>query len=374
MVGVIESITVGRHRLPLDPPFPAAWDPVPRAAFPVDVIRVRDTSGAEGIGAGHGLSDPTEYESLFIGADVQDLDRHQAVIDDITFHGARAWPLEVALWDLAGKLSGEPVWRMVGGGSNRVALYASLGTHRHPEETARSVRAAVARGFRAIKLRFGRGSVGDDLTVLDAVRDAVGRSVALMVDCNQGWRIPGDTRPPWSWDEARRVARALSERDVWWMEEPLHRGDHSGMARLRAEGLVRIAGGEMARELHELRLMLAAGSLDVYQPDAVLTGGIGGLRRLAVDVVEAGHMFSPHTWGSGVALVANAHLTAGTVGTDFLEYPYDPPEWTEARRDFLLTRPIVADGDLTLDETPGLGVTLDEERLATTAIPTAWSR
>jgi L-alanine-DL-glutamate epimerase-like enolase superfamily enzyme len=88
---------------------------------------------------------------------------------------------------------------------------------------------------------------------------------------------------------------------------------------------IRIAGGEMTRELHEFDLMLEAGSLDVYQPDAAVTGGIGGLRRVAEAVRARGHTFSPHTWGSGVALMANAHLTAGTGGTTFLEYPLDPP-------------------------------------------------
>lgn len=192
-----------------------------------------------------------------------------------------------------------------------------------------------------------------------------------MVDCNQGWRMPWDTAPPWSLAEALTVADELADRDVYWMEEPLHRGDHAGMAMLRERGGVLVAGGEMTRELHELRLMLLAGSLDVYQPDAVVTGGIGGLRHLAAEVAAAGHTFSPHTWGSGVALMANAHLTAGTVGTTFLEYPFDPPEWTEGRRDFLLTEPIVCNGRIDLDDRPGLGLELDPERLRHTQVSVA---
>ena len=173
-------------------------------------------------------------------------------------------------------------------------------------------------------------------------------------------------RPPLTRFFSGLVARELAERDVFWMEEPLHRGDHQGMRMVREASAVRIAGGEMTRELHEFDLMLAAGCLDVYQPDAAVTGGIGGLSTLARRVGAAGHVFSPHTWGSGVALVANAHLCAGTVGAPYLEYPLDPPEWTEERRDFLLTEAVVADGRLVLSDDPGLGVRLDEERLAAT--------
>ena len=201
-----------------------------------------------------------------------------------------------------------------------------------------------------------------------AVRDAVPAGFELMIDCNQGWRMPWDTRPPWDVERAAEVAGELEGLGVTWMEEPLHRGDHAGMAELRQRTPIRIAGGEMTRELHEFDLMLEAGCLDVYQPDVVLTGGMTALAGLARRVVAVGHTFTPHTWGSGLALLANLHLTAGTVGAPFIEYPWDPPTWTPARRDFLLAEPIEPDrtGVLRLSDAPGLGAALDEERLAAT--------
>lgn len=368
---MIESIVISHHRLELDPPFPAAWDPQPRRAFPVAIVRVIDDSGAEGFGVGDPLRGLVDYEHLFVGTDATDLDRHSAVLDNVAFLDGRPWPFETALWDLAGKLSGEPIWRMVGGATDSLDLYASFGTHRQTGATVEAAQAVVDRGFRAIKLRFGRGSAAADLAVLDAVRESVGDDVELMVDCNRGWRMPWDTAPPPTADDVLPLAKELAAREVYWMEEPLHRGDHRGMRRLREEARVRIAGGEMTRELHEFDLLLEGGCLDAYQPDAVVTGGIGGLRRIARAVRAAGHIFSPHTWGSGVALVANAHLTAGTGGTPFLEYPIDPPEWTERRRDFMLTDPVSCDGRITLSEAPGLGVALDPEACARTAVEVA---
>lgn len=368
---MIEAIEISHHRLPLDPPFPAAWDPQPRRGFPVAVVQVRDSSGAVGIGAGDPMRGLVDYEHLFIGSDPTDLDRHSAILENVAFLDGRPWPFELALWDLAGKLAGTAVWRLLGGTDPRIRLYASFGTHRGGTETAENALAVSERGFGAIKLRFGRADVDDDLAVLDAVRAAVGTDVAIMVDCNQGWRMPWDTSPPIEFEAARRLAAELEERDVYWMEEPLHRGDHGGMARLRSETDIRIAGGEMTRELHEFDLLLAAGALDVYQPDAAVTGGIGGLRRIAAAVRSAGCTFSPHTWGSGVALVANAHLVVGTGGTSYLEYPLDPPEWTEERRDFMLAEPIRADGTLELSDAAGLGVTLDMDALERTRVETA---
>lgn len=368
---MIREIRVSYHRLPLDPPFAAAWDPEPRRGFPVAVVRVIDDSGAVGVGAGDPVRGLVDYEHLFLGRDATDLDRHSAVLENVSFLDGRPWPFELALWDLAGKLTGTPVWRMVGGATNRLDLYCSFGSHRNPDETVDAARTVVERGFRAMKLRFGRVRTGDDLEVLDAVRDGLGPDTAVMVDCNQGWRMPWDTRPSPEYEEVLVLAQALCERDVYWMEEPLHRGDVGGMARLRAESGVRIAGGEMTRELHAFDRLLEAGALDVYQPDAAVTGGIGGLRRVSAAVRAAGATFSPHTWGSGLAFVANAHLTAGTGGTTFLEYPLDPPEWTESRRDFLFTRPIICDGEIVLDELPGFGVELDEDALARTEVEQA---
>src|SRR3546814_6885573 len=102
-------------------------------------------------------------------------------------------------------------------------------------------------------IRFHRGDWRDDSAALETVRQRVGTGLELMVDCNQGWRMPWDTEAPWTLKDALAVARELERLGVYWMEEPLHRGDRDGLRRLRDSVDLRIAGGEMTRELYEFR-------------------------------------------------------------------------------------------------------------------------
>jgi L-alanine-DL-glutamate epimerase-like enolase superfamily enzyme len=228
----------------------------------------------------------------------------------------------------------------------------------------------LAEGFGAMKIRFRRGDWRDDIRALEAVRERVGPRLELLVDCNQGWRMPWDTEPPWTLEQALPIARELERLGVYWMEEPLHRADYEGMRALREATSLRIAGGEMAREEHDLRELILRGCLDVLQPDVALVGGITGLRRVATMAQEHNLVFTPHTWTNGIGVIANAHLAAGLAGSPFLEFPYDPPEWSLDRRDFMLAEPLGVDaqGWITLSDEPGLGFQLDEDALKATRL------
>lgn len=364
----IIAIEITHHRFPLDPPFRPSWDFRPRTHLDATIVRVRTEDGHEGVGSGDTMTGFAGHEHLFLRQDPRELERHNRILDNIQFHYGRCWPLDLALWDLAGKIAGEPVWRLLGGRSDRVRAYASSGTLRDPGGMAEAAERYLERGFHALKLRFHRGDWRDDVKALEAVRARIGDRLKLMVDCNQGWRMSHDDEEPWSVDEALAVARELERLNVYWMEEPLHRGDRKGMAALREATHIKIAGGEMNRELYEFRDLIEEGCLDVLQPDVALTGGITGLRPVAQKAEEAGLVFTPHTWSNGLAYVANAHFTCGLTGAPFLEFPFDPPEWSLARRDFMLTetQDVDADGMIVLSERPGLGVELDEERLEAT--------
>ena len=366
----IAAIAISHHRLPLVPPFNASWDSKPRTHFDATIVRVTTDRGLTGFGSGDRMLGFEGHEELFVGQDPLALERHFKVLTNIDFHYGRCWPLDLALWDLAGKITGVPCWKLLGGRSHRVRTYASSGTLRDAKAQADAAERFLGLGFPALKLRFHRGDWREDLRSLEAVRARVGARLELMVDCNQGWRMAWDTEAPWTLKDALVVARELERLGVYWMEEPLHRADHAGLKALRAATDVRIAGGEMTRQLHELRDLIVGGCLDVLQPDAALIGGLTGLKRIAIMAAEHQLIFTPHTWTNGMGVTANAHLAAGLADAPFLEFPFDPPEWSLERRDFVMTEPLTVDheGWINLNEAPGMGYTPDEERLSATRI------
>jgi L-alanine-DL-glutamate epimerase-like enolase superfamily enzyme len=366
----IAGIAISHHRLPLAPPFNASWDTKPRTHFDATIVRVTTDTGLTGVASGDRMLGFEGHEGLFVGQDPLALERHYRILSNIDFHYGRCWPLDLALWDLAGKILNAPCWKLLGGRSKRVRAYASSGTLREPRAQGEAAERYLAQGFAALKLRFHRGDWRADVRALESVRARVGEKLELMVDCNQGWRMSWDTETPWTFKDALAVARELERLKVYWMEEPLHRADHAGMGLLREATDVRIAAGEMTRQIHELRDLISAGCVDVVQPDAALVGGITGLKRVAIMAEEHHLVFTPHTWTNGMGVTANAHLSAGLSNAPFLEFPFDPPEWSLERRDFMLSEPLAADreGWITLSEAPGMGYALDESRLEATRI------
>jgi D-galactarolactone cycloisomerase len=356
----ITRIRIERRTLELDPPFLAAWDPDPRRSFEATLVFVETDEGVTGVGSGDTMDGFERYEELFTGRDPLQIDRHVLVLETIAFHAARYWPLEAALWDLAGKADGKPVAELLGGGKDRVPAYASTADRRAPSERAESALALRDEGFKALKIRIDRTRVEEGVAAVVAVREAVGDTMGIMVDLNQGWRMPGDLSPALPRDAVRAVAERLRDLDVVWLEEPFPREDVEGYAALRAAVGIRVAGGEMARTPAELEDFEAADALDVYQPDAVLAVGLLRAKEHALRILERGRWFTPHTWTNGIGLLANLHLTAAVGGGPYIEFPYDPPGWTPERRDFMLAEPIRidADGCLVVPRRPGLGFEL----------------
>lgn len=363
MTPTIDAIDIHHYRLPLDPPFRASWDPQPRRSHTSTIVRVR-AGDYEGVGSGDAMLGFAGHESLFIGRDPFEIEHHVQLLDNLQFHYGRMWPLEVALWDLMGKISGQPLWKLLGGRSERserIRPYASTGERLPADERAESAKKLKAQGFPALKLRFHAADPRHDIAIARAVREAVGAEMEILVDANQGWQMPWDTSAPWDFKTALWVADALAELGVYWLEEPLPRHNYRGLADLRRRARLRIAGGEGNREFSELRQYLRHGSLDVYQADVVWSTGILRARQLAAEVQAAGAIYSPHTWGDGLVLLANLHVSAAVSTAPFIEFAFDPPTWTPERRDFILPWPILpnADGLITLPDAPGLGVNIN---------------
>ena len=366
----ITAIRVERLRLPLDPPFYAAWDPDPRRSFEATIVRVETDSGLVGVGSGDTMNGFDDFVQLFVGRDALAIERHARVLETVSFHSGRFWPLEAALWDLFGQACGQPVASLLGGALDALPAYASWGSIRDPGQRVEDALALVEEGFRAVKIRIAPARADEGIGVVAAVRDAVGDRLEIMVDLNQWWRMAGDISPRLDVAGARRIVERLRSYGVLWVEEPLPGEDVVGMRSLRSATGVRIGGGEMARTFEELRLALDADALDVYQPDVMLALGISGARTLGALALRRNRWFTPHTWTNGIGVLANLQVCAGVGGGPFLEFPYDPPGWTPARRDFMLASPVVVVGDglLRVPDAPGLGVCLDEEAVAFYAV------
>ena len=363
----ITAIRLQRLRVPLDPPFPAAWDPVPRTAFPVTIVRVETDAGVVGIGSGDTMDGFEAFEHLFVGQDPLAIARHVRALETIDFHAGRYWPLEVALWDIAGQVAGLPVATLFGGALDGLPVYASCGMLLPAAARAESALRLREEGFRALKIRLDPRRADEGVAAVAATRAAVGDTMTIMVDLNQGWRMAGDVSPSLDPVAARRLIATLADYGVLWVEEPLAGTDLPGLAALRASSPgTRIAGGEMTRTVHEGLAALDADAFDVYQGDVVLAAGMSRTRTLAELALARGRWFTPHTWTNGIGLLANLHVAAGVGGGPFLEFPYDPPGWTPERRDAMLSTPIRPDRDgiLRVPATPGLGVILDEAAIA----------
>lgn len=359
----ITGIRLRRLRLPLDPPFEPAWDPGPRRAFEATLVYVDTDEALTGVGSGDTMDGFERYADLFLGHDPLEIERHVCALESVGFHAGRYWPLEAALWDLAGKAHDVPTAELLGGARSELPVYASTAARLEPSALADLALALRDQGFRALKIRIDKERPEDGLEAVAAVREAVGADMEIMVDLNQGWRMPGDVAPLLGYEAVAPLADRLRELDVLWLEEPLAGDDVEGLARLRAEAGLRLAGGEMARTPGELAAYIDGAALDVLQPDAVLAVGVLRARELAERILPAGLWFTPHTWTNGIGLLANLHLAAGVGGGPFLELPLDPPGWTPERRDFMLAEPVrpSADGVLSVPHRPGLGIELDDD-------------
>jgi D-galactarolactone cycloisomerase len=361
----IAGLEVRRYSFPLDPPLRVAWDPVPRATQDASLVMVTSDDGLTGYASGDHLPDAALIERLLVGVDALRTEVVRELCETVDVHGGRPWTAEVATWDLAARALDVPLWRLLGGRSERLLAYASSGEPVDADERTRRVVELRDLGVKAVKLRFYNADWRRGVELVEQVRDAVGTDVEIMVDANHGWRTAGDRGARWDVATASQCARSLERLGVYWLEEPLRTDDVDGYATLRRRTSLRIAAGELVRGAFEARDLIVRGGVDVVQPDAVLAGGLGGCRRIAALADLHGRAFTPHTWTNGLGLVANLHLAQAVSGCPYVEVPLDPPAWTPARRDWLLPAPleVAADGTIAPPPGPGLGVVPDLDAL-----------
>lgn len=251
--------------------------------------------------------------------------------------------IDIALWDIAARRAGEPLWRFLGGRDASVRVYAS---GLNPDAPERIVKSKHADGHRAFKLKVGFGADLDRRN-LAAIRDTIGEGVPVAVDANQAWDLA----------TAMTMASSMETYGLAWLEEPL-RADRpwSEWRELSAASAIPLAAGENISGFTGFSEALAAGVLRIVQPDAAKWGGLSGCLEVAHGIRRSGASFYPHYLGGGIGLLASAHLLAAADGDGMLEIDANANPLREA-----LCGPVadVKDGRISLGEEPGLGMTPD---------------
>ena len=346
-----------------------AWDP--GGSWPLRVgggsyVEVHTDAGVVGIGPGcrSGLL-PAVREQL-VGEDPFDIERHNAVLGyhaaGLPYEGTAG--IDIALWDVVGKLCGQPLYKLWGGGDDRVVPYASLMRLSTPDERAKQAAELKHAGWQALKVRLHHQTMLEDIRTVEAVRQAAGDDMAIMVDANQA-QSAGSWQPGVRWDFRRAVetARELQTLGCRWLEEPLPRFAFDQLADLRRRVELPIAGGENNTGLHEFRHMLQNEVYDILQPESLVLEGISTVRKVGVLAATFGKQVVPHHGAWDLGLIAHLHFVASCPEAPYLEILHDPP-LGDYRNGFAVFEdpPVVeANGCLSVPQGPGLGVELRQD-------------
>jgi len=304
-------------------------------------------------------------EPLLIGEQALEPERVSEKLHQHTFWQGRGGSvthtisgIDIALWDLLGQATGQPVGRLLGGRyRERVRPYASV-LMEEPKPLAERLRTIKAQGFRAFKIGwgpFGRSDALDE-AIVRAAGDAIGADSLLMVDAggsNAFW--------PHGYKWALRTSEMLADYNVTWFEEALLPDALADYVKLREHSRVPIAGGEVLTRRQSFQPWLEAGAFDIVQPDVTKVGGISEERRIAWMAREHGVRFIPHGWNTAVGLAADLQLASAFPDTDLVEYLNGSPFIDE-----IVTErwKLDADGMLAIPDTPGLGLKLNRDAVA----------
>jgi L-alanine-DL-glutamate epimerase-like enolase superfamily enzyme len=333
------------------------------------LVRVQTDEGIEGIGSAYSNPDMVRcvvegnLRDLLLDDDPTQVEALWTKMYKLTrWYGRKGAALsalgavDMALWDIRGKSMGKPVFELLGACRDRVPAYASaLLWHEDPADLAAEAARHVREGYRAVKMRLGM-NWKDDCQAVCAVRDAVGPEVRVMVD--------GSMR--YSPAAALRLAHELEAIGAFWFEEPFPPEEIGSFAVLRPRVDVPLAAGENEFGLQGFGELIAAGAVDIVQPDCGRSGGITECRRIGLAAEERGLRVATHTWSDAVTLVANMHLIASlpngiTVEVDRTGNPFI---------DELLVEPLVVrEGEIALPTGPGLGIELNEDVVDTYSLP-----
>jgi L-alanine-DL-glutamate epimerase-like enolase superfamily enzyme len=332
------------------------------------LIEVMTDEGISGIGSvytSQALVDASLrlLKPFLLGENAIEPERISEKLHQMTFWNGRGGAIthaisgiDIALWDILGKATGQPIARLLGGYYRQaIKPYGSL-LFEDPAKMRDTLSQAMEKGFRAVKLGwgpFGRVSAKKDEELVRTVRDLVGPDIDIMVDAGgseQFW--------PRRYKWALETARMLREYNVTWFEEALAPDDIENFIKLKENAPVHISTGEVLTRRQSFIPWIERQAVDIIQPDTTKVGGLSEARRIAWMAYDHNIQLVPHGWNTAVGLAADLHLVAAIPVATYVEYITPSPYIEE-----ILTEPfrINADGMLAIPTAPGLGITLNME-------------
>jgi D-galactarolactone cycloisomerase len=336
----------------------------------VCLVRVTTEEGSYGWGEGYGPAGVIASGVAFLAPLLQGADprltgelwqRLHTRAHDFIRRGvllAALSALDLALWDLKGKLLKVPVHVLLGGRRRTTQPVYATGMYFDDEPNLRARLAAEARsyvdaGYRAVKMKVGLG-VAEDAANVRAVRGAIGAEPQLMIDANHAYQLR----------EARKLIEAVAEFDIGWFEEPLAPDDYDGYRELRGASPIPIAAGECEQGVAGFHQLLTARAVDIAQPDLCACGGLTEGLRIAALACAHFVALTPHCWGTGIGFAAGLHFVSTIDPLPGRLRPSDiflEMDRTENPLRDVLTGPRfeARDGAVAVPDAPGLGVDVD---------------
>ncbi|MDP6402032.1 MAG: mandelate racemase/muconate lactonizing enzyme family protein [SAR202 cluster bacterium] len=330
----------------------------------LDVIKVETDEGITGIGLSGGVQEAEEIGRSILGH------LKQYVIDQDPFDTERVWDdmwqpklvgrrgittrvisgIDIALWDIKGKVANRPVHKLLGGFADKVPVYIAGGYYEEGkglEDLATEMETAVSMGAKAIKMKIGGAPINEDVERVRVVRDAVGPEVKLMVDANCAYR----------YYEAIEIARKMEKYDIFWFEEPVNPDDYKGHKLVSRATTIPIATGENEYTRYGFRDLIEERCAAIIQPDALIMGGVSEFMKVAALAQAHDLPVAPH----GKQEV-HIQLVAAVPNGLTLEYysGSTDPMWDKMFEETLQ----LEDGFVRPPDRPGMGIELNEEALA----------